>query len=114
MGLTASQHRLGRDQVVWAFGPESISAAAAAVTTIPDDNAISLTNPPPSAPDAYPISTFTYALVPQKTSKAKTLRDFLTYAIGPGQKFGAKLHFADLPAQVLEADRKTIAKIGSS
>jgi phosphate transport system substrate-binding protein len=95
-------------------GTSSISAAAAAVTTVPKDNAISLTNPPASAPAAYPISTFTYALVPQSSGKASTLRDFLTYAIGPGQKFGAKLQFAPLPQVVLAANEKTIAKIGSS
>jgi len=94
--------------------PDSISAAAAAVTKIPADNAISLTNPPPSAPGAYPISTFTYALVPQSSSKAEALRDFITYAIGPGQKFASKLQFATLPDRVLAANKKTIAKIGSS
>ncbi|HEY6607317.1 MAG TPA: phosphate ABC transporter substrate-binding protein PstS [Gaiellaceae bacterium] len=92
-------------------GHASITAAAKAVTSIPPDNAISLTNPPASAPGAYPISTFTYALVPKSSSKAETLRDFLTYAIGPGQKFGAKLLFAPLPSQVVDAGRTTIAKI---
>jgi phosphate transport system substrate-binding protein len=93
-------------------GLDSISAAAASVTSIPSDNAISITNPPASAGAAYPISTFTYALVPESSGKAKTLRDFLTYAIGDGQKFGAKLQFAPLPSRVVEADRKTIARIG--
>jgi phosphate transport system substrate-binding protein len=92
-------------------GPASITAAASAVTSIPPDNAISLTNPPASAPGAYPISTFTYALVPESSDKAKTLRDFLSYAIGDGQKFGARLQFAPLPSKVVEADRKTIARI---
>lgn len=92
-------------------GRDSISAAAASVTSIPSDNAISITNPPASAPGAYPISTFTYALVPESSDKAKTLRDFLTYAIGDGQRFGAELQFAPLPPRVLEADRKTIARI---
>jgi phosphate transport system substrate-binding protein len=89
----------------------SITAAANAVKSIPSNNAISLTNPPASAPDAYPISTFTYAFVPESSGKATTLRDFLTYAIGPGQKFGEQLQFAPLPSRVVEADRKTIAKI---
>jgi phosphate transport system substrate-binding protein len=92
-------------------GPASITAAAEAVTSIPADNAISLTNPSAAAAAAYPISTFTYALVPRSSGKAKTLRDFLTYAIGPGQKFGAKLQFAPLPSRLVEAGRKTIAKI---
>jgi phosphate transport system substrate-binding protein len=95
-------------------GPDTISAAAAAASKIPADNAISLTNPPASAPTAYPISTFTYAIVPQSSSKATTLRDFLTYAIGPGQEFASKLQFATLPDRVLSADKATIAKIGSS
>jgi phosphate transport system substrate-binding protein len=94
-------------------GADSISAAAAAVSRIPADNAISLTNPPASAPAAYPISTFTYALVPQDSSKAEALSDFLTYAIGPGQEYGPKLQFAPLPARVIAADRATIARIGS-
>ena len=94
-------------------GPASIGAAAAAVKTIPKDNAISLTNPPASAAGAYPISTFTYAIVPQSAGKASTLKPFLTYAIGPGQKFGAKLQFAPLPQAVLTASKNTIAKIGS-
>jgi phosphate transport system substrate-binding protein len=89
----------------------SISAAAKSVTTIPPDNAISITNPPPSAPDAYPISTFTYAIVPKSSPKAKALRPFLTYAITDGQKFGKPLQFAPLPTQVLSADKKTIGEI---
>jgi phosphate transport system substrate-binding protein len=92
-------------------GPASITAAAQAATSIPPDNAISLTNPPASAAGAYPISTFTYALVPKDSSKAETLRAFLTYAIGPGQKFGRKLQFAPLPARVIDVGRTTIAKI---
>ena len=92
-------------------GASSITAAAEAATSVPPDNAISLTNPPASAAGAYPISTFTYALVPQDSSKAKTLRDFLTYAIGPGQKLGGKLQFAPLPSRVVEVGHNTIAEI---
>ena len=94
-------------------GPDTITAAADAVKTIPPDNAISLTNPPASAPDAYPISTFTYVIFPTTSGKAKALRDFVTYAIGPGQKFGAKLQFAPLPARVVSAGKKTLAKLGA-
>ena len=45
-------------------GIPSISAAAKALTTVPPDNELSIVNPPVSAPAAYPISTFTYAIVP--------------------------------------------------
>jgi phosphate transport system substrate-binding protein len=92
--------------------PDTITAAAESVKAIPPDNGISLTNPPASAPDAYPISTFTYVLFPTSSGKAKTLRDFVTYAIGPGQKFATKLQFAPLPAKVVTADKQTLAKLG--
>jgi phosphate transport system substrate-binding protein len=93
-------------------GPDTITAAADAVGTVPADNAISITNPPASAPDAYPISTFSYVIFPTTSSKARTLRDFVTYAIGPGQAFGEKLHFAPLPAKVVSAGKQTLAKLG--
>jgi phosphate transport system substrate-binding protein len=92
-------------------GTSSIEAAAKSVTHIPADNAISITHPPASAAGAYPISTFTYALVPKSSPKAKALRPFLAYAITAGQRFGTPLQFAPLPSQVLAADRKTIAEI---
>jgi phosphate transport system substrate-binding protein len=91
----------------------NVAAAADTVKTVPSDNAISIVDPPASSETAYPISTFTYAIVHTESSKAAALRSFLQYAIGPGQKFGAELEFAKLPAVVLDADRKTIAKIGS-
>ncbi|MGZ4390460.1 MAG: phosphate ABC transporter substrate-binding protein PstS [Gaiellaceae bacterium] len=93
-------------------GVPSIEAAAKSVTSVPADNAISITSPPASAAGAYPISTFTYAIVPKSSPKASALRAFLTYAVTTGQKFGPPLQFARLPAVVLEADRAAIAKIG--
>ena len=92
---------------------KTIAAAAATVKTVPSDNAISITDPPASAKDAYPLSTFTYVLVPQDSSKADALKKFITYAIGPGQEFGPDLLFAPLPKVVLTANKATIAKIGS-
>lgn len=92
-------------------GIASIAAAARSVTTIPADNEISITDPPAAARAAYPISTFTYALVPESSSRAAELRAFLGYAITRGQRFGKPLRFAPLPGKVLAADRKTIARI---
>ncbi|HXV04975.1 MAG TPA: phosphate ABC transporter substrate-binding protein PstS, partial [Solirubrobacterales bacterium] len=94
-------------------GVKSVEAAAAAVKTIGGDNSISLAKLPASAKDAYPISTYTYAIVPLKSEKATELKKFVEYAIGPGQEFGPSLDFAPLPAQVVAADKKAIAKIGS-
>ena len=91
----------------------SIKAAAAAVSKINSDNSISLINLPASATNAYPISTYTYVIVPLKTDKADELKKFITYAIGPGQAFGPDLNFAPLPSQVVAAAKKANAKIGS-
>ena len=92
-------------------GIPSISAAAASVTTVPADNKVSIVDPPASAAGAYPISTFTYALVPVSSPKAATLKAFLTWAITSGQQYGPKLDFAPLPAKIVTADRATIATI---
>jgi phosphate transport system substrate-binding protein len=89
----------------------AVAAAAATVTTVPPDNAVSIVDPPASAPTAYPLSTFTYAVVPQKSGKADLIKPFLTYAIGPGQKFAADLEFAQLPPKILAADKETIGRI---
>jgi len=94
-------------------GIPSISAAAKALTTVPPDNELSIVNPPVSAPAAYPISTFTYAIVPLKSPKASTLKPFLKWAITEGQQYGPKLDFAPLPQLVVAADDATIEKIGS-
>jgi phosphate transport system substrate-binding protein len=93
---------------------DGIAAAAAAVTTAAPDGSISLVDPPASAPKAYPMSTYTYAIVPQTSSKASTLKAFLTYAISStGQAFGLPLGFPALPAAVVTSDTAAIAKITS-
>jgi phosphate transport system substrate-binding protein len=92
----------------------TISAAAKSVGNIPASNAISIVNPSKDYPTAYPMSTFTYALVPANSAKAELLKPFLTYAITTGQKFDAKLAFAPLPAKILTIDKATIAKIAAS
>jgi phosphate transport system substrate-binding protein len=94
-------------------GVESVEAAADAVDTIGPNNEISLADLPSSAKGAYPISTYTYVIVPLETDKADALKKFITYAIGPGQEYGPDLDFAPLPKQVVAADKKAIAKIGS-
>jgi phosphate transport system substrate-binding protein len=77
------------------------------------DNSIPIVDPPASAPDAYPISTFTYAIVPKGSKKATDLKKMLEYAVGPGQQFAERFVFAKLPARVVALAKKTIATIGS-
>jgi phosphate transport system substrate-binding protein len=94
---------------------DAITAAASAVTTIQPDGSVPLVNPPASAADAYPMSTYTYAIIPQVSPKAKQLKAFLTYAIGPtGQGFGPDLGFPPLPDSIVAHDKTVIAKITTS
>jgi phosphate transport system substrate-binding protein len=95
-------------------GVKSVEAAADAVRTIGPNNEISLADLPSSAKGAYPISTYTYVIVPLASDKAEALKKFTTYAISPAaQEFGPDLDFAPLPKQVVAAGKKAIAKIGS-
>jgi phosphate transport system substrate-binding protein len=90
-------------------GVPSISAAAATVKSVPADNALSIVDPPASASGAYPISTFTYVIVPNNSPKAKTLKPFIDWAISStAQSAGPKLDFAPLPSVVVAADKKAV------
>ena len=92
---------------------KAIAAAAKAMAKPAPDNSISIVDPPASAKDAYPISTFTYAIVPKDSRKASELKQLLEYAIGPGQQFAERYVFAPLPAEVVTLGKKTIASIGT-
>jgi phosphate transport system substrate-binding protein len=92
----------------------AVAAAAQAVETIPADNAISIVDPAASATQAYPISTFTYAIVPEKSGKTDLLKPFFQYAITDGQSFAPELQFAKLPQKIVATDRQTIGRIGKS
>jgi phosphate transport system substrate-binding protein len=92
-------------------GVKSVEAAAAAVDKIGPNNEISLADLPSSAKGAYPISTYTYVIVPLESSKAGELKEFIEYAIGEGQQFGPELDFAPLPKQVVSAVKTALGKI---
>ena len=96
-------------------GLRGITAAASTVKSVSSTGELHIVNPPKGDPLAYPICTFTYAIVPQKTSKAALLKRFIFYAVNPtqGQKLGPKLVFAPLPKVVLVYTEKTINKISS-
>jgi phosphate transport system substrate-binding protein len=89
----------------------SVKAAAAAAPSPKPNAAISIVQPPASAASAYPIATFTYVIVPKGSSKATTLKPFLTYAVTTGQQFGPRLLFAPLPPNVVAADKTAIASL---
>jgi phosphate transport system substrate-binding protein len=80
---------------------ESVTAASAALTDIPDDLRFSLTHAP--GKDAFPISGATWAIfyVTQSGERGKHLRDFLTWALHDGQEFVTDLYYARLPGELV-------------
>ena len=83
-------------------------AAAAATAHFRSDNSVSIVDPPASAKTAYPISTFTYVIVPRSSSKLATIKPFLTYAVTAGQQYATALDFAPLPQNVVTKDKSII------
>jgi len=90
----------------------SIRAAAKSLTRLHSrDNSITVVDPNPRQPKAYPICTFTYVVVPVKTGKAPELKKFIDWAVTKGQGYGPKLLFVPLPKLVQTAARKTTARL---
>ncbi|HWF45973.1 MAG TPA: phosphate ABC transporter substrate-binding protein PstS [Bryobacteraceae bacterium] len=89
----------------------SITAAAAGVV-MPPDFRVSIVNSP--NPVAYPISTFTWLLVPSHFSdaaKGKAIIGFLHWAISKGQNEVESLDYAKLPSSVVAKEEIAIGKI---
>jgi phosphate transport system substrate-binding protein len=97
-------------------GLKGVSNAAATVTKVPANNELHIVDPPKTKKAAYPISTFTYAIVPLQSPKGNMLKRFLVYAIAPeqGQRFAKPLLFAPMPDVVTRASAKAIYKIKQS
>jgi phosphate transport system substrate-binding protein len=88
------------------------AAAAGAAANMPADFRVSITNAPGKA--AYPISSFTWLLVPTHipdATKRKDLIEFLHWMIGPGQKLTEALAYAQLPKNVAAKEVQAISKI---
>ena len=91
--------------------PESVTKAAAGVS-MPDDFRVSITNAPGAG--AYPISSFTWLLLyenPSDKAMSKVMVDFITWAIGDGQKFATELGYASLPEAVVMKEMGALGKI---
>jgi len=85
-----------------------ISEAAATLKKVPASNELHIVDPPKSAKFAYPISTYTYVIVPLSTSKAAELRKMIFWTLTQGQKtqYTAKLLFVPVPKTVLVASER--------
>jgi phosphate transport system substrate-binding protein len=90
-----------------------LSAATSDQKPAPGTNELSIVNPPKKFKNAYPISTYTYVIVPTTSPKAPDLRKFLFWAVTKGQTYGPKLLFQPIPKSVLVVAEKTIKQIHS-
>jgi phosphate transport system substrate-binding protein len=92
---------------------ETVTAAAAgAAKSMPADFRVSITNAP--GKDAYPISSFTWLLIPtqfQDAQKRAALVSFLKWMLADGQKDCGALGYAPLPKEVVARELKQIALI---
>jgi phosphate transport system substrate-binding protein len=88
------------------------AAAAAAAKDIPDDFRVSITNEP--GPTVYPISSFTWLLIPAQISdaaKRDAIKGFLKWMLTEGQGYNEGLAYARLPKPVVEKELKAISLI---
>jgi phosphate transport system substrate-binding protein len=86
--------------------------AAAAGTAMPADFRVSITNAP--GKDAYPISSFTWLLIPSKIqdpAKKKAIVGFLQWMLADGQSMVEQLSYARLPKEVVTMEQKAIESI---
>jgi phosphate transport system substrate-binding protein len=88
------------------------AAAAGAAKDMPDDFRVSITNAP--GPAAYPISSFTWLLIPEKISdaaKRDAIKAFLNWMLTEGQDYNEGLSYARLPKPVIANELKAIALV---
>jgi phosphate transport system substrate-binding protein len=79
----------------------------------PSFTGVSIVNPPKKYKTAYPISTYTYAIVNTNNSNKAAVKDFLDWAISPsgGLYAGTSLDFSPLPAGIRSAATNLINSI---
>jgi len=88
---------------------DGVTAAAATIKNMPADYRVSITNAP--GPNAYPISSFTYLLIPTHPSdaaKEKVIKDMLSWCIKSGESEVSSLSYAPLPDSLQQKVLQTI------
>jgi len=91
---------------------DGVTAAAASAPKMPADFRVSITNAP--GKDAYPISSFTWLLIPAQSkdaAKGKILADFLNWMVADGQKMTSALSYAPLPDNVVAKVKDAIKQV---
>jgi phosphate transport system substrate-binding protein len=121
----ALQHKLPLAKVKNSAGTfvelnaDNVSKALAEATVTPaSENDISAKmNYTPSDPSAYPISSFTYAIVCSKypssvsADKVSLIKSYLMYGVSDGQQFATELGFSPLPSNLVSKDQASISAV---
>jgi phosphate transport system substrate-binding protein len=117
--IFAQQNKIGFASVQNAAG-KFVQASLAGVTeaakgsakTMPADFRVSIVNAPGAA--AYPISTYTWLLIPvdiKDAKKKEAIKGFLNWMLKDGQTMTEALSYAQLPKEVVALETKALAKI---
>jgi phosphate transport system substrate-binding protein len=91
---------------------EGMDVAASEAAKMNDDFKVSIVDPPGAG--AYPISSFTWLVVPAHVSidaKREAIKGFLHWMLGPGQKQAAALGYLALPKEIIVREEAAIDKI---
>lgn len=91
---------------------DATTQAAASAQFKPGDFRVSITNAP--GKDSYPISSFTYLLIPTQwkdANKGKIMVDFLHWMLSDGERMVEQLDYAPLPKSLLKMEQATIQQI---
>ena len=106
------------------FIEPSLDSTQEAVSNMVDLNSVpagdkswtKVSMPKAPGPESYPIASFSYLILFKEMStnpsldqiKAKTLIDFISWAITDGQRLAANLGYVPLPARVVKGDQDTL------
>jgi phosphate transport system substrate-binding protein len=88
------------------------AAAAGAAKNMPDDFRVSITDAPGKT--AYPISSFTWLLIPSKISdaaKRDAIKGFVKWMLAEGQNDTEALAYARLPKEVVAKELKALNNV---
>jgi phosphate transport system substrate-binding protein len=95
--------------------PESTAAAITAFGgALAQDARTPIVDPPASAPDAYPISGFSFILIPKDrpdSSQQAAVKDFIAFTISSGQDSAEELAYAKLPDAVQKQGQALLTQL---
>jgi phosphate transport system substrate-binding protein len=106
--VAALENRAGRFEYP---NLDNIESAGQTVSRVPQNGELHIVDPPRTARTAYPISTFTYVIVPQSPRQKALLQSWIAFALTTGQQYGPALDFAKLPSVVLSASQRALGAL---